>query len=313
MSEQRPESDEFNVASSGAPADTFSSNGTYGDAAVAIAETAETDATEEPMADETPTAAADEPVAGEAPNQAAPDDGAAFLAELARAMQAAAGLERKRIEEDADRRREAHLDAIRERRESEAATMRDLAAEDLKGIDAWAESERERIAQERERRAAALQEDLETSLTEHGQKIDREVESVEAAIATYRTEVAGFFATLGQESDPVEIARHASRRPVFPDLDAVGATEVADVPAVGVMDPASADPDPAVAWSHWNEERASDTSAEPVAAAEPVAVPAAEAVASPEPEPVAASGTVLQSVPVHRPFSFLRGDRQEDQ
>jgi hypothetical protein len=311
MSEQRPESDDFDVESSGAPAGGFSSNGTYGDVAVAIAEedvaaVATEEPAEEPTAAEMPVVA-EEPAAEPAPTTAepAPDDGTAFLAELARAMQATAGLERTRIEEDADRRREAHLAAIQERRESQATTIRELAAEDLKGIDAWAESERERIAAERERRAAALQADLETSLTEHGAKVDREVEGVETAIATYRTEVAGFFATLGQESDPVEIARHASRRPTFPDLDAIEAADATDAPAVAVMDPETTDPDPAVAWSRWNEVPATEA---PTDAAEAPTEPAAPA----EPEPVAASGTVLQSVPVHRPFSFLRSDRQDD-
>jgi hypothetical protein len=311
MTEQRPQPDADDMASSGAPADTFSSNGTYPDAAVGVAEPAEAPETAEitDAADDEPTAVETESTAAEP----APDEGAAFLAELARAMQTTAGLERKRLEEDADRRREAHLEAIQARRETEAATMRELAAEELKGIDAWAEGERERIERERERRAAALQEDLEISLTEHGSKIEQEIEGVDAAIANYRTEVDGFFAALDQETDPVEIARQAGRRPLFPDLDAVSTAEPnADQAAIGVMDP-EAEADPAVAWSQWNE-----ATAEP---AEATAEPTAEE-ASPAPETVAvtatstdqaASGGLLQSVPVHRPFSWLRGEKQEDE
>jgi hypothetical protein len=303
MSEQRPESDEYDVASSGAPAEVHSSNGTYADAAIGIAEP-------EP-AEAGPAEAG--PAEPEAPAAPAADDGTAFLADLARAMQATADAERTRVAEDADRRRDAHLAAIQERRESEAARMRELAAEDLKAIDAWADSERDRIAQERERRAAALQADLEASLSEHGAKIDQEIEGVEAAIAQYRTEVDGFFATIGQETDPVEIARHASRRPLFPDLDAIGVTEVApEEPAVAVMDPDLRDPDPAVAWSQWNEPAPTADIAEPPAEETPSEEVEAVAVTAPAAEQ-AATGTVLQAVPVHRPFGFLRGDRHEDE
>jgi hypothetical protein len=310
MSEQNQQSDNDGMTSSGTPADSFSSNGAYPEAAVGIAESAEL-----PESGETEplemTAEATDDVPGEptadgpesAIAEAAPDDGAAFLAELTRAMQATAGVERKRLEEDADRRRETHLETIRARRESEAATMRELAADDLKAIDDWAEGERQRISQERDQRAAALQEDLETSLAEHGSKIDREIEAVDAAIASYRSEVDAFFAELDQETDPVEIARHAGRRPSFPDLDAVSAAESAtsapepEHAAVGVMELQTAG-DLADAWSRWN------------ASAGPAGVSADSAAgegAAPTP-----TGSLLQSVPVNRPFANLSGERHEE-
>jgi hypothetical protein len=308
MSEQSQQSEADGVASSGTPADNFSSNGSYPEGAVGIAEQAELpdsavaadEDTLPEVAAEATDAVGDEPAADgaeSAQSEPAPDDGTAFLAELARAMQATAGVERKRLEEDTERRRETHLESIRVRRESEATTMRDLAAEDLKAIDEWAEAERQRIDKEREGRAAALQEDLETSLTEHGAKIDREIESVDAAIVAYRTEVDSYFAALDQETDPVEIARHAGQRPTFPDLDAVSAAELvtpetnAEGAAVGVMDPAGSG-DLADAWSQWNQQ------ATPAAITE---------------SPVPATTSLLQSVPVSRPFANLGGERNEDQ
>jgi len=95
------------------------------------------------------------------------DDGAAFLAELARAMQATASEERTRAAAEIDRRREQHLAGIDARRAAEVERMRKLADGDLQAIDAWAEGERQRIERERETRAAALRADLETSLTKH--------------------------------------------------------------------------------------------------------------------------------------------------
>jgi hypothetical protein len=280
--------------------DVFSANGHDPEAAIGIAdppdsESPTTDAEPAPpaMADESPTTDA-----------AAPDGGATFLAELAGAMRATAANERKRIDEDIDRRREEHLGTINERRDSEAARMRELAADDLKAIDAWAQGERQRIDEEREQKATALQQDLDTSLAQHASQIDGEVAGAEAAIAGYRQEVEAFFAKLDAETDPVEIARLASQRPAFPDLatapaaqPATPAADAGQVP-VGVMDAETA-ADPATAWSQWN---ASTESAD----GSPAATDA--------PAPVAtATSTLFHAVPVDRPYAGLIGDRAQDQ
>jgi hypothetical protein len=168
------------------------------------------------------------------------DDGAAFLAELARAMQATASEERTRAAAEIDRRREQHLAGIDARRTAEVERMRKLADGDLQAIDAWAERERQRIQSERETRAAALRADLETSLTEHGSRIDREIERVEAAITVHRSEMDAFFTTLDTEADPVAIAQHASRRPVFPTLESVATEAPTASDAAPASDPPQA-------------------------------------------------------------------------
>jgi hypothetical protein len=166
---------------------------------------------------------------------AATDDaGSEFLTELARAMQATAGAQRVRIGEDTERRRQAHIDMVRAREASEADRMRELAAEDMKAIEAWADGERKRIQLERHRRATELHEDLDLSLAEHRSKIDREIEGVERAIAAYRAEVEAFFDGLEGETDVVLIAQHAAWRPVFPTLDAVA--DAFDVPAADAVE-----------------------------------------------------------------------------
>ena len=140
-------------------------------------------------------------------------------------MRGAATTEKARLTEDIDQRREAYIAGINTRRDEESNRMRELAQEDRKGIEAWVAAEHQRIAEERDRRTAALEADLETSLTEHGAQVDGEIERVEAAIAAYRTDVDAYFETLEGDSDPVAIAQHAGRRPVFPDLDKAGAPE----------------------------------------------------------------------------------------
>jgi len=211
----------------------------------------------------------------------APDDNTAFLAELAKAMKTTVAVERTRITQDADRRRDAHIAGINDRRESESAKMRELAQDDLKGIDAWAERERQRIQAERERRAASVRKDLESSLAEHRAKIDGEIQAVDAAVATYRSEVEAFFSVLAQESDPVAIAQHAGQRPVFPTLEAV-ATPEASAPDAGPTQ----DSTPAVA-----AESAPAATAEAAAAETSIASTEAPAASDAAPETAEAPAT----------------------
>jgi hypothetical protein len=250
-------------------------------------------------------------------------------------MRSTADAEQARVAEDIDRRRDTHIAIIRLRRESEVQRMRELADADLQAIDGWAGAERQHIQLERERRAQSLQNDLETSLAEHGSKIDREIERVEAAIATHRALVDAFFATLGRESDPVAIAQHAARRPVFPALEAITddsiVAEPTDTSGVGVMDPQSATSD-APGWLAWNAEpgvadpgQATEAlagteptaSTESTASTEPTAIGDEVSTSTEQPEPVsvaavaeeATASAILHSTPISRPMSWLRRDR----
>jgi hypothetical protein len=188
------------------------------------------------------------------------DEGSVFLSELVRAMQTTAGVERVKLGEDTERRRKEHIDQIRARETAEADRLRELASEDLKAIEAWADGETKRIQREREHRATERQGDLEASLSEHRSRIDREIERVETAIAQYRADVDVFFESLDNETDLMVIAKRAARRPIFPTLQPVGRSEPA---AVGVMDPQAA-PDPFESWAAKSE---ADAEAESAAAA----------------------------------------------
>ena len=267
------------------------------------------------------------------------DEGSLFVAELVRSMRATASLERAKIGEDTEQKRQAHIGLVRAREASEADRMRELAGEDMKAIEDWAEGETKRIQLERERRASELHQDLETSLAEHRSKIDREIETAEAAIATYQAEVDAFFARLDRETDLVVIARQAALRPVFPALSAVAApvaaasvaatefpTTTSDEPragtdggpsgagtsgstgtGVGVMDP-SAEPQPVESWAAQP-----DAQPEPVPAGAPDDTDrSGEAIQSAEPAVAAAGanhgtiGSLFVSVPVLHPMSWLR-------
>ena len=137
-------------------------------------------------------------------------------------MQTTAAAEQARSAEETEQRRQSHIDAIRAREAIEAEELRELAKEDVKGIDAWSDGEIKRIKLERERRIAARREQLQIRLEEHRTVVGREVEAVEASVGAYRADIAEYFRRLESETDPVAIARFAGSRPPFPDLDQVG-------------------------------------------------------------------------------------------
>lgn len=201
------------------------------------------------------------------------DDGAVFLAELTKAMQASAAAERERANAEIDRRRLDHLARIEARRTSDAESMTTLADQDLKAIDEWAEGERQRIDREKETRAAAVRDDLQASLAEHGARVDREVEAVEAAINTHRASIDAFFAELDGETEPVAIALHARRRPSFPSLTGLGT----EVQTLAAEDAAAAESAAAVeAVAPDAEAFATDGSAERAAETTSVEAPSTE-------------------------------------
>jgi hypothetical protein len=279
-----------------------------------------------------------EAAVAEATAETPADDESIFLAALARAMQTTAEAEKARLIAEMDARRDALISAVRARRESESSRMRELADEDLRGIDTWATAERERIQAERERRAQVVRADLELSLTQHGAKIDREIEVVEAAIMNYRADVDAFFANLERET-PLAIAQQAGRRPVFPSIEALeggsaasesapaesapaesaptdGPTpEITSTAGVGVMDAESL-AQPVGSWRAWTEMSASADANGPVVKEETTES------TEPEPEPVqvpVASSShqsdgpgLVHSLPVSRPMSWLRRDHQND-
>jgi hypothetical protein len=276
---------------------------------------------------------------------AAVAEGSEFQAELVRALQATAALERVRIADETERRREAHIEQVRAREASEAERMRELADEDMQAIAAWADGETNRIQTERERREAALREDLEKSLAEHRSMIDTEIAGIEATIATYRAEIDAFFADLDRETDLVQIAQQATRRPAFPTLEVVAeGVGGASRPSGAETEPATAESPPSGPGGPAGAVAAAASASDlvgvmdPLAAGESVESWATPSEASPSltpagtseglgqgvearqpAEPMAAatprngtSGGLLESVPVLRPMSWLRRDANGD-
>jgi hypothetical protein len=294
-------SQETETADVGVAADASSDDG-----ATVAASSDDRPAVEASADDGVAVAAADDGSAA----QATTDEGPELLVELARVMQETVARQRIRIVEDAERRRLAHVEQVRAREASEADRMRELAAEDMKAIEAWADGERQRIQLERHRRATELHEDLDLSLAEHRAKIEREIEGVDKAIAAYRAEVDAFFEGLDRETDVVQSAQHAAWRPVFPTLDAI--VEPVAVPAAETPKAESSTTDVPPSGSDDNGAAGTGAGAgtseptvvgvmDPAVPAEPAESWVATPEATPEPVPVEASGDADQGGETHEP------------
>lgn len=152
-----------------------------------------------------------------------PDPKPSFLAELAQAMQAAAGHERDRIAASVADDATAHIGRVKSRAAAETDELRRLAEQDIDQIAAWEETEIERLRATAARRTEERRERLERYLVRHAAIIDTEIEGVNGAVEGYRTVLGGFFDRLAGSNDPGEIARLASALPDPPDLDTVRA------------------------------------------------------------------------------------------
>jgi len=147
-----------------------------------------------------------------------------FLAELARAMQAAAERERGRIAEIVADDAAENVEKTRTRADAETEELRRLAETDLELIQDWAATETERIRREAERRTEGRRNDLVAYLTQHDSIIAIEIDGVDAAVRGYRAALDQFFDELSGSTDPADIVRRAGSLPPPPDLDDVRAT-----------------------------------------------------------------------------------------
>jgi hypothetical protein len=207
-----------------------------------------------------------------------------FLAELARAMQAAAVRERDRIAQIVAQDAAEHVEKARTMAAAEAQELSRLADADVARIKEWSKTEIERIRLDADRRTDERRKSLEVYLAKHESIIATEIGGVDVAIRRYRAELDRFFDELTGSTNPADIVRRADSLPTPPDLDEVRATARA-----GAVEELANVPD------HDADEQPADehgSGAEAVSAAPPDAVAGDEA--SPESEATSAeAGTGL--------------------
>ena len=197
--------------------------------------TAETETAPEATFDAPAAPAPETPAPAPAP--ASPKKPNKFLADLTKAMQAAAEEARGRSLTQLQADAKTHVESIHGRSATEAADLRKTADDDVAAIREWSKAEIARIREETDQRITDRKSRLETEIEQHAAVIEREIEAVQGTVATFEAEMAAFFERLNGEEDPTRFATMAENLPeppTFEDISAMIGAPVEREPAEAV-------------------------------------------------------------------------------
>ena len=151
------------------------------------------------------------------------------MADLTKAMQAAAEDARGRALSQLQADAKTHVETIHGRSATEAATLRRNADDDVASVREWSKAEIARIREETESKISDRKARLETEIEEHAGVIEREIDAVQKTVAAFEEEMADFFERLLGEEDPSRFATMAENLPEPPTFDdIVAAADTAD-------------------------------------------------------------------------------------
>ncbi|MEA2520195.1 MAG: hypothetical protein QOF49_2275 [Chloroflexota bacterium] len=176
------------------------------------------------------------PVAEPAPVTPAPKPSAKkpskFMADLTKAMQAAAEDARTRALGQLQVDAKTQVEVIHGRSSTEAASLRRQADDDVAAVREWSKAEIARIREETETKITDRKTRLESQIEEHAAVIEREIDAVQKTVAAFEDEMAAFFSRLLAEEDPSRFATMAENLPEPPSFDGlVHAEDEDDEPA----------------------------------------------------------------------------------
>ncbi len=174
-----------------------------------------------------------EPAAPKPPTNKKPSK---FMADLTKAMQAAAEDARSRAISQLQADAKTHVETIHGRSSTEAAELRRTADDDVAGVREWSKAEIARIRDETETKITDRKARLETQIEQHAAVIEREIDAVQKSVAAFEEEMAVFFGRLLGEEDPSRFATMAENLPEPPSfdglLDALATDEAESIEAV---------------------------------------------------------------------------------
>jgi len=143
-----------------------------------------------------------------------------FLADLTRAMQAAAEEARTQTLSQLQADAKAFIEEIHGRSASDATDLRKEADDDVAGIRDWSKAEIARIREETEVRITDRKAELEGQLERHAGVIEREIDRIQGQVTGFEEEMAYFFEKLLTEEDPTKFAVMAENLPEPPRFQA---------------------------------------------------------------------------------------------
>jgi hypothetical protein len=154
-----------------------------------------------------------------------------FMADLTRAMQAAAESARAESLERFTAEAKAHIESIHASTADEATELRKKADDDIASVREWSKSEVARIREETDERIQHRKDVLEREIEAHAAQIESRIERVQQRVNGFESEMAAFFERLLAEDDPTRFAAMAESLPEPPPFDADAAWEPEPVAA----------------------------------------------------------------------------------
>jgi hypothetical protein len=141
------------------------------------------------------------------------------MADLTKAMQAAAEDARGRALAQLQADAKTHVETIHGRSSTEAAALRRAADDDVAAVREWSKAEIARIREEAETKITDRKSRLEFEIEEHAGVIEREIDAVQKTVAAFEAEMAAFFERLLAEEDPSRFATMAENLPEAPTFE----------------------------------------------------------------------------------------------
>ena len=149
-----------------------------------------------------------------------------LMADLVRAMRAAAEESRTSTVEALRAEARGLVDSAGERSASDEGALRQAAEDDVQAIRHWAEAEIARVRSEAEDRIAAREAALEREVADHAARAGTDAAAIDVAVASFEAELDAFFSRLSTIDDPAEFAAVAAALPEPPVLDQLRASVV---------------------------------------------------------------------------------------
>ena len=300
----RPSDDASAANAEGAPAGAATADATIADTTIADAAEPSADASADatpvtspntdPEHAESPTAAVVTEEASVHPTathgvqgrskDAPPKKPSKFMADLTRAMQAAAESSRASTLEQFQAEAKTHIEEVHARSADEATELRKTADDDIVTIREWSKAELARVREETDRKITTRKTDLEVELEEHAARIERRIERLQARVAGFETEMERFFEKLLNEDDPAEFAALAENLPEPPPFDFEDLDNGDRGTATAAADGPLAVTEPEVASDVWSDAAWSAKPEAPTGEVEPSTEASAETDTQPDGE-----------------------------
>jgi hypothetical protein len=153
------------------------------------------------------------------------------MADLTRAMQAAAEAAREDTLERFGAEAKAHIESIHASTADEATELRKKADDEIASIREWSKTEIARIREETDERIAHRKDVLEREIESHAAQIEARIERVQQRVTGFENQMSSFFERLFAEEDPTRFAAMAESLPEPPPFDADAAWDKAPVAA----------------------------------------------------------------------------------